>query len=220
MYRATWLVGNVHQPARLPLMTRCIRGMGRKLVCSFSVMFHHKKIRLSEKNYRGKLRCFLTICCAERKRHFSSGENCGWLLAILQETTAQHSFDVHAFCVMPDHLHFLVQGLKPDSDLLRFVKAFKIRSSREFAAKNGCELWQKKYYDHILREQESMESVAWYIWMNPVRAGMVARPKDYAFVGSFRVKIPDVKELPGAWTPPYRTEKRPPQKAAATTEGA
>ena len=183
-------------------------------------MWHHKNIRLSEKNYRGKLRCFLTICCAERKRHFSSGENCGRLLAFLQESAARHSFDVHAFCVMPDHLHFLVQGVKPDSDLLRFVKAFKIKSSREFAAKHGCELWQKKYYDHILREKESMESVAWYIWMNPVRAGIVDRPKDYAFVGSFTMKIPDVTELPETWQPPYRTEKRPPQKAAATTEGA
>jgi putative transposase len=181
-------------------------------------MFHHKNIRLSEKNYRGKIGCFLTICCADRKPHFGRRDNCEWLLSILKETATQYSFDIHAYCVMSDHLHFLVQGVKPDSDLLRFVKVFKIRSSREFAARHGCELWQKKYYDHILRERESIESVAWYIWMNPVRARLVVRPQDYPFVGSLTMKIPEVGISREIWMPPYRSEKRPPQKAAATTE--
>ena len=179
-------------------------------------MFLHKSIRLSEKNYHGKMRCFLTVCCADRRPHFGRSDNCEWLLDILRRKAAEHSFDILAYCIMPDHLHLLVQGMKPESDLLRFVKTFKIKTSRGFAAQHGCELWQKKYYDHILREKESIESVAWYIWMNPVRAGMVARPRDYPFVGSFTMKIPEARLLPEMWTPPYRSEKRPPQKAAAT----
>jgi hypothetical protein len=118
---------------------------------------------------------------------------------------------------MPNHLHLLVQALKSDSDVLHFMKTFKIKTSRVFVKTNACELWQKKYYDHILRENEPIESVAWYIWMNPVRAGMAARPADYPFVGSFTMKIPEVTVLPEVWTPPYRSEKRPPQKAAATS---
>jgi REP element-mobilizing transposase RayT len=86
---------------------------------------------------------------------------------------------------MPDHIHLLAQGLKPSSDFLNFVKAFKIKTSREFANQTNEQLWQKNFYDHIVRPNESAESVAWYIWLNPVRAGLAAHPKDYPLTGSF-----------------------------------
>jgi REP element-mobilizing transposase RayT len=77
---------------------------------------------------------------------------------------------------MPDHVHLLLEGLYPTTDLLGFVKAVKTKSSTPFTRKTARPLWQKKFYDHILRRNDSPDDVAWYIWKNPVRAGLCRRP--------------------------------------------
>jgi REP element-mobilizing transposase RayT len=86
------------------------------------------------------------------------------LLHLLREEAEQHAFAIHAYWLMPDHLHFLAQGTQADCNLLRFVKAFRIRSSRGYAGETGRVLWQKKYFDHILRSGSALNSVAWFIW--------------------------------------------------------
>ncbi len=84
------------------------------------------------------------------------------------------------------------------------LKSFKIKSSRKCAAREGRTLWQKGFYEHILRPGESVESVAWYIWLNPVRKGMVSRAQDYPFSGSLAgMKMPSSWDAPG-WRPPWK----------------
>src|SRR5580700_1492694 len=85
---------------------------------------------------------------------------------------------------MPDHLHLLTHGTRPEPDCLGFEKAFKQRSAYQFKLTTGLRLWQHKPYDHILRDGESWEAVAYYIWMNPVRKGLCERPHDWPFSGS------------------------------------
>lgn len=60
---------------------------------------------------------------------------------------------------MPDHVHFLCEGLSDASDLVRFVDAFKQRTAYEFKKTHGERLWQMRYYDHILRPKEVPENV-------------------------------------------------------------
>ena len=177
--------------------------------------YHHKNVRLNPRNYIGKSAYFITLCCFERRKIFTKPTDCAWLENQLRELSSARAFAIHAFCFMPDHLHLLIQGLEPRSDLLVFIKTFKIRTSREFLAKHQLPLWQKKYYDHVLRPGESLASVAWYIWLNPVRAGLAPVPADYPFVGSFTTSIPATSPLRD-WIPPHEKQSRPPQKAAST----
>jgi len=76
---------------------------------------------------------------------------------------------------MPDHLHWLVQlGTNP---LPKVVGLMKGRASRLAAA--GGPLWQRGYYEHAIRDEESLVDVARYIVANPLRAGLVRRIGDY-----------------------------------------
>lgn len=120
-----------------------------------------------------------------RKPVFFEPKNAQMLIDLLKATAEKCRFDVHAFCVMPDHFHALVEGIAPESDLLLFVRNFKQTTSREYARGGGAVLWQKKFFDHILRPKDSLEGVAWYIWMNPVRKGICSRPIQYPFSGLF-----------------------------------
>ncbi|MBS1841240.1 MAG: transposase [Acidobacteria bacterium] len=176
----------------------------------------HKNIRLASRNYVGNGWYFTTICCAGRGRIFSSLSSCRWFLRHLQNVAASRQFLIHAYCIMPDHVHLLAQGMDACSDFLNFMKTLKIKTNREFTKDSGSELWQKKYYDHILRPGESVDRVAWYIWMNPVRAGLAAGVGEYAFAGSLSGMVPSASVIGKDWLPPFRLRARPPQKAAAT----
>jgi len=69
--------------------------------------------------------------------------------------------------------------------------------------------WQTRYFDHALRQEESLETVASYIWENPVRAGLVAEARDRRYSGS--LAFPDAFSS-GAEAPDLlllRRERRP-----------
>ena len=128
---------------------------------------------------------FVTLCCEQRLPIFRNPSRCKWFLDFLQENSASKSFDVLAYCIMPDHCHFLLQGNHLTSNLLLFMKSLKIRSSRSYAQRTGQILWQHAYFEHILRKPKDIESVVWYIWLNPVRRGIVSVPQEFSFAGSF-----------------------------------
>jgi putative transposase len=178
--------------------------------------FHHKNIRLHPENYVGKNWFFITLCCANRCKLFTTAKFCDWFLNILRRDAARHSFAVYAYCLMPDHVHLLLEGREPTSDLLLFVKALKTKTSTPFEGKTGHPLWQKKFYDHILRRNDSPDAVAWYIWMNPVRAGFCGSPEEYPFLGSFTGTWSTTHMPSSAWSPPWQKTKRPRRSGAAT----
>lgn len=175
------------------------------------MIFHHKNIRLSHANYVGKGWFFVTICCANRRKFFTTPKISNWFVKILRHNSTTHSFAVHAFCLMPDHVHLLLEGLQPASDLLQFITALKIKTSTPFERKTGQSLWQKKFYDHILRRNDSPDDVAWYIWMNPVRAGICRRAEEYPFLGSFMGISPKTTESLTDWLPPWKKATAPPK---------
>ena len=168
------------------------------------MQFHRKNIRLHPENYLGGRSYFVTICCDHRRKVFSSNRLAHWLVDRLLETAAKSCFRVHAYCVMPDHLHFLAEGTEATSDLLEFVGRLKHRTGIEWQKRTASRLWQHKFYDHILRAWDNADSVAWYIWMNAVRAGLCQKPQDYPFSGSLTINWRGTKEPAAAWIPPWK----------------
>jgi len=126
--------------------------------------FNRKNIRLAPQNYLGYGTYFVTICSHNRNPRFADISFGHVALGHLISLSARHSFLLHAFCLMPDHLHFLSEGNSPRSNLLRFVTAFKRRTALAYKNRTAGPLWQTKFYDHILRAPDQVESVACYIW--------------------------------------------------------
>lgn len=81
-----------------------------------------------------------------------------------------------AFCVMPDHVHWLF-SLGSAESLSGVMRSFKGRSARWVAGL----YWQRGYYDHALRDDEDLRKIARYIVANPVRAGLVEQVGDYPY---------------------------------------
>ncbi len=83
-----------------------------------------------------------------------------------------HSNKAETLCIqlMPDHLHwiFKLTGDSSISQLVRMLK-FKMTSSTE----NLDWWWQQNFYDHRIRETESIESFALYSFLNPYRKQLI-----------------------------------------------
>lgn len=166
--------------------------------------FTHKNIRLHPAKYLGQSSHFVTICCAGRRRVYSDQAMAARLIETLRKQSDAHRFAVYAYCVMPDHFHFLASGLDPASNLLAFVKNLKQTTSRGYHREFHAMLWQKKFYDHILRAHDNALAVAGYIWMNPIRKGLCRDPREFPYSGSFVI---DWKKAIGPaeeWTPDWK----------------
>ena len=80
---------------------------------------------------------------------------------------------------MPDHLHILAQGFAPNEQSL---VSCEILSNQVFMLLVKVKaLRQKKFHDRFLRSDASLESVAWHIWMNPVRKGLTSKADEFPF---------------------------------------
>ena len=179
--------------------------MARQPSCAAkATQFRRKNIRLASQDYIGRRWYFVTACCDERRRLFARSAVAQWIVTKLRDAAAEHSFRVHAYCVMPDHLHLLVEGHRDTSNLLDFVGSFKHSTAQTWRRRFRSRLWQQKFYDHILRSKDSPDSVAWYIWMNPVRRGLCAHPEEHPHSGSFTLDWKRKRPSGDVWTPPWK----------------
>ncbi len=154
--------------------------------------------------YVGRPSYFVTMCCAGHRPIFANSRNAIELIETLRTHSITHSFAVHAYCVMPDHFHMFVAGVEPTSDLLALVKHIKQTTSRLHRGVTGETVWQKKFYDHILRPRDNAEGVAAYIWMNPVRKGLCTDPRDHPYSGSFTIDWKTAIAPVESWVPHWK----------------
>ena len=148
--------------------------------------------RLSQFSYKGVYRYFLTICTFNRQTFFTSSAIVSDTMLQFRKTSSEEAFEISAYCFMPDHAHFLIEGQTHSSDFRRFCKLAKQRSGSMYARKHGGPLWQEGYYERILREGDDSLTIARYLLANPVRAGLAAAPIDYPYMGSDRWSVAEL----------------------------
>jgi len=140
--------------------------------------------RLDNVCYVGVARYFLTFCVRERRKVFTCDQSVHSALLHIRESAKQEQFSLFAYCFMPDHVHLLVEATSPESDLRRFASRAKQHSGAAYALTHGGPLWQRGYYERILRPSEDTKWIARYIVNNPIRAGLASSPSDYPYLGS------------------------------------
>jgi putative transposase len=133
--------------------------------------------------YRGTYAYSLTFCTFQRASHFTATAAIDLARIEILATAARYTFDVCAYCIMPDHLHLLVQGTTADSRLTPFITMAKQRSGYLFSRRTGTRLRQEGYFERAIRSDEDLTGVALYIQANPVRAGLVSRVADWPHTG-------------------------------------
>jgi REP-associated tyrosine transposase len=155
-----------------------------------------KPRRISHFSYLGPYQYFLTICAKKRVTAFLDDDVATQTIGHFLITATDEGFAVLAYCLMPDHMHLLVEGITDESDFKRFVKLAKQRSGFNFARTAGQPLWQDGYFERVLRQDEDAKAIARYILENPVRAGIVEWPTDYRYLGSVAWDVETLLQSP------------------------
>jgi putative transposase len=129
----------------------------------------------------------ITTCTAERKPLLAQPEIVEILLDELRQAKLRRGWTVGRYVFMPDHLHFFCAegGDGPTSALSQFVGQFKQWTSKRIATrvKAPQPIWQREFFDHLLRSNESYESKWIYVRDNPVRAKLAPRWEDWPYAG-------------------------------------
>ena len=138
---------------------------------------------MSHIHLEAESRCyFITSNSEARIPVFADPQVADIVIRALYHLRFKGMMKLHAFVLMPDHLHF-VASLGPREDLPRLIHSLKSYTAKEinrrFAQKG--KVWQRGYYSHGIRnERDAVEKID-YIMKNPVRAGLSESVEDYNF---------------------------------------
>ena len=142
-----------------------------------------KYIRLRPAAYADSNSTFnVTIDAQGRMQYFEDREFNDKVTAVLCHLAKAYRFKITIYCLMPTHLHMLINpGTR---SLVDFIAEFKKKTSGLARETRGIDkLWQRSFFDHRIRSNESAAEQYDYILANPVRAGLVTNPNDWPWTG-------------------------------------
>ena len=138
--------------------------------------------RLKGFDYEGPLAAHVVLATRKRELFFTEQHLAGIVIDALQRTAERYQATLHAYCVMPDHLHLLVE-IPEGVSLPKVVRWFKQMTGFELKQVTGSSAWQVSYYEHVLRKEEALADVARYVWNNPVVDGLTEDWTQYPHSG-------------------------------------
>jgi REP element-mobilizing transposase RayT len=87
-------------------------------------------------------------------------------------------YKLHAFVVMPNHVHLLVTPRVNSRRWLGPLKGFTGHRANQILGRNGP-FWQDESYDHVVRNDREFQRIRNYIEFNPVKADLVTAPDQF-----------------------------------------
>ena len=126
---------------------------------------------------------FITACAAERRNIFAND--------VVHDSFVRfgihgpkHGAWIGKYVLMPDHFHAFVALDDEGLSLSDWMKSLKNALSKTLRSQNiSVPHFQKDFFDHVMRSEESYAQKWEYVRQNPVRAGLVAQPEDWPYQG-------------------------------------
>jgi putative transposase len=145
---------------------------------------HRRSIRMQGYDYAQAGAYFITICTHHRESLFGEVQNDMMNPNIYGKLVAQNwqrlsefhsNLSLDAFVVMPNHLHGIlilrdVGGpLKPIGEMIGRFKGFSTKAVNQLRKSAGMALWQRNYYEQVVRSEVMLNAVREYILQNPAK---------------------------------------------------
>ena len=117
-----------------------------------------------------------------RQPIFVDSEDYGFMLSLLADNAQKYQVDIHAYVLMPNHFHLLATPQAADG-LPQMMQAVGRRYVQYFNRRHlrSGTLWEGRYRSTVLQAAQYLLPCMVYMDLNPVRAGLVAAPADYAW---------------------------------------
>lgn len=127
---------------------------------------------------------FITTTTKDRRPIFRQEKNIHLLLETIDRVQTIYPFQMLAYCILPDHTHLLLQlqDQYTVSQIMHSLKRnFTLNYKRALEIDTTQRLGQRRFWDHLIRNERDLTRHLDYIHYNPVKHGLVQRPEDYPY---------------------------------------
>ena len=138
---------------------------------------------------------FLTIVTHRRQPLFRDGARVEQLRRAIAKVKTETPFEIVAAVVLPDHLHFIWKLPSGDANFSRRVSRLKVLFTRSLFGTGASaradsesrrkhresDLWQRRFWEHAIRNETDLEECLNYIHYNPVKHGLVSCPHQWEY---------------------------------------
>jgi putative transposase len=139
--------------------------------------------------------------------YFFRNERWAKLMMAVLDHYRETGYILHAYVIMPDHLHLLITPVETIEKSMQLIKGgFSFRAKKELEFKG--EIWQPGFTDHRIRDSEDWERHLEYIRLNPVEARLVEDTVLYKWMGFPSRGFPQGLKPPSATFADVRAEAR------------
>ncbi len=140
---------------------------------------------------------FFTVNLLRRQHNSLLVEHVQALRDAVLNVRARYPFNIHAWVVLPDHMHFIWELPANDVNFsLRiglikasFSKQIMVRTQRSNSrVKRGeREIWQRRFWEHVIRDENDWRRHMDYVHINPLKHGLVQRVCDWPYSSFHRL---------------------------------
>ncbi len=128
-----------------------------------------------------------------RKKILCHPDNVSLLRKVFRRVIKKHPFTIDAFVLLPEHLHCvwtLPEGDRDFSKRWRLIKSYFTRKcnntyksppSASRQMKKEQAVWERRFWEHLIRDEEDLVKHVEHIHYNPVKHGLVNAPKNWEF---------------------------------------
>ena len=145
----------------------------------FNPDIHHRRsIRIKEYDYSQEGIYFITICCKNRGNILGNINEAkvelnqfGQILhkELISFNTRYSNSNILKYVVMPDHIHFVIQLKSNNTKTIGdIIKTYKSITNKKINKIISMEVWQRNYYEHIVRNEKELYNIYEYIENNPI----------------------------------------------------
>jgi putative transposase len=156
-------------------------------------------MRTYRRNREGRV-YFFTLVTHERRPILTTDLGRSALRAAIEEVRSSHPFQITAIVLLPEHLHMVLELPLDDTDYstrLRLIKSKFTRLWREGGGSEGVitrsrhrsqerGVWQRRFYEHTIRDERDLKRCIDYIHVNPLKHGLVKAVVDWPWSSSHR----------------------------------
>jgi putative transposase len=128
---------------------------------------------------------FFTVVTYNRNPLLLTGTSLSRLRSAFKYTMEKHPFEIVGIVILPDHLHCIWQLPNGDSDfslrwqtIKRYYSIAQPINPNHRGEKN---IWQRRFWEHMIKNDEDLNKHLDYIYYNPVKHGYVNAPCEWAF---------------------------------------
>jgi putative transposase len=136
-------------------------------------------LRLKGFDYASNRSNFVSIITANRQPFFKDERITKASIGILLNLREKYHFNLYSFCFMPDHFHALIGIGESQMTLGKICGELKSLSTKEFWRFYDGKLWQRQFFDHVIRNEMDFLETIEYIRQNPVKAGLIKNWEDW-----------------------------------------